>query len=88
MRTGGVYWRDGGVNWKAVVALFLGMFAAMMWIDAAFYYPTYTSYLSTHTHGADFSWLFGGLVGAVVYWALSVSSIRKENLLLPVESAA
>jgi len=87
-RTGGVYWRDGGFNWKAIVSLFLGMFAAMMWIDAAFYFPAYTSYLSTHTHGADFSWLFGLLVGAFAYWVLSISSVRKEALLLPAESEA
>jgi purine-cytosine permease-like protein len=87
-RKGGIYWRDGGFNWKALLSLFLGMFAAMMWIDAAFYYPTFTSYLSTHTHGADFSWLFGLLVGAFAYWVLSVSSVRKEALLLPVESEA
>src|ERR1019366_3554256 len=80
-RKGGIYWRDGGFNWKALLSLFLGMFAAMMWIDAAFYYPTFTSYLSTHTHGADFSWLFGLLVGAFAYWVLSVSSVRKEALL-------
>jgi len=79
-KRGGIYWRDGGFNWKALVALFLGMFAAMMWIDAAFYVPAYTSYISTHTHGADLSWLFGLVVGAVVYWILSAKSIRKETL--------
>jgi len=75
---GGVYWRDGGFNWKALVALFGGMFAAMMWIDAAYYWPVFTSYLSTKTHGADFSWLFGMIVGAVVYYVLSYSSVPKE----------
>jgi purine-cytosine permease-like protein len=75
---GGVYWRDGGWNWKALFSLALGMLAAMMWIDAAFYVPAYTSPLSSATYGADFSWLFGLVVGAVSYWMLSAGSVRKE----------
>jgi len=79
-RRGGIYWRNGGFNWKALVALALGMFGAMMWINAAFYFPAYTGPLSNGTHGADFSWLFGLIISGVVYWILSVSSIRKETL--------
>ncbi|HXW80406.1 MAG TPA: cytosine permease [Acidimicrobiales bacterium] len=78
-RRGGVYWRNGGINWKALLALGLGMFAAMTWIDAAFYFPAYSSFFSNRTHGADFSWLFGLVVGAVVYYLLSASSVRKEG---------
>ncbi len=77
-KRGGVYWRDGGINWKAIISLALGMFAAMMWIDAAFYFPAYTSYISTHTHGADLSWLFGLVVGALSYFLLSFKSVPKE----------
>jgi len=75
---GGVYWRNGGVNWKALIAQAAGMFAAMMWIDAAFYVPAYTGPLSNATHGADFSWVVGILVGGIVYWVLSASSVKKE----------
>ncbi|MCL5447190.1 MAG: cytosine permease [Actinobacteria bacterium] len=75
---GGVYWRNGGVNWRALVSLFLGMAAAMMWIDAAFYVPSYTGPLSSMTHGADFSWLVGIIVGGVAYWILSYRSVRSE----------
>ncbi|HUC37004.1 MAG TPA: cytosine permease [Acidimicrobiales bacterium] len=75
---GGVYWRNGGFNWRALVALGLGMFAAMMWVDAAFYVPSYSSPLANATHGADFSWLFGLAVGALAYWLLSFQSVRKE----------
>ncbi len=85
-KRGGLYWRDGGFNWKALVALALGMFAAMMWIDAAFYVPSYTGPLSNATHGADFSWLFGLIVSGVVYWVLSVSSVRKETETQPTRT--
>ncbi|MGA2872251.1 MAG: cytosine permease [Candidatus Dormibacteria bacterium] len=77
-RIGGLYWRNGGVNWKALVAQALGMVAAMLWIDAAFYVPSFTGPLSKATGGADFSWVVGILVGGLVYFVLSVGSVRKE----------
>jgi NCS1 nucleoside transporter family len=78
---GGTYWRNGGVNWKAIVSLFLGMAAAMMWIDAAFYVPSYTGPLSSATSGADFSWVLGMLVGGIAYWLLSFRSVPAEAAL-------
>ncbi len=75
---GGLYWRNGGFNWKALISLAAGMFAAMMWIDAAFYWPSYSSPLSNATHGADFSWIFGLLVSGIIYYVLSFRSVRKE----------
>lgn len=80
VRRGGLYWRDGGFNWKALLALFAGMFAAMMWVDASTAVPAYTSPLSNATHGADFGWLFGLLVGAVFYYVLSFRSVPREVL--------
>jgi len=78
-KRGGLYWRNGGFNWKALVSLAAGMFGAMMWIDAAYYYPlNYTSPISNATNGADFSWIFGMIVAGVLYWILSMSSVRKE----------
>ena len=56
----------------------LGMFGAMMWIDALYYVPSYTGPLSNGMHGADVSWIFGMIVAGVVYWVLSMSSFRKE----------
>jgi NCS1 family nucleobase:cation symporter-1 len=77
-KRGGLYWRNGGVNWKALVSLAAGMFGAMMWIDALYYVPSYTGPLSNGTHGADFSWLFGMIIAGVVYWVLSMTSVPKE----------
>ncbi|MFZ0171715.1 MAG: cytosine permease, partial [Acidimicrobiales bacterium] len=87
-KRGGLYWRDGGFNWKALSSLALGMFAAMMWIDAAFYVPSYTGPLSNWTHGADFSWLVGMIVGGVAYGILSRTSVRKEAALTASEPVA
>lgn len=78
-RGGGVYWRNGGFNWRALLALAVGMLVAMLWIDAQYYFPAYESPLSTATHGADLSWLIGLVVGAGLYWALSWRSIRREG---------
>jgi NCS1 family nucleobase:cation symporter-1 len=84
---GGVYWRDGGINWKALIALFAGMFGAMMWIDVNQPHDPipYTGPLSNWTHGMDLSWLVGLVIGAVLYLILSYNSIQRENALLPAE---
>jgi cytosine/uracil/thiamine/allantoin permease len=34
--------------------------------------------LSNWSHGADFSWAFGLLVSAIVYYVLSFRSVPKE----------
>ncbi|MDA8062602.1 MAG: cytosine permease, partial [Actinomycetota bacterium] len=59
-------------------ALLVGMLAAMMWIDAAFYVPAYTGPLSSATGGADFSWLVGMLVGGGAYWLVSRRQVPAE----------
>jgi NCS1 nucleoside transporter family len=79
--SGGVYWRNGGLNWRALLALFLGMFAAMMWIDAAFSFPAYTGPLSNATQGADLSWVMGMVVGGLAYALLSLRSVPAEAAL-------
>lgn len=76
---GGTYWRNGGFNWKALASLALGMFAAIMWTDAAYYFPSYTSPLSRSTQGADFSWLFGLVVAALAYYLMSRRSVDREQ---------
>src|SRR5580693_3460587 len=80
--SGGLYWRNGGVNWRALVALVAGMVAATAWINAAFDVPSYVGPISNHFPGAagsDFSWAMGIIVSSLCYWALSFRSVRKES---------
>ncbi|MGO9295189.1 MAG: purine-cytosine permease family protein [Streptosporangiaceae bacterium] len=81
---GGLYWRNGGVHWAAVIAQAVGMVAAMMWINASTAFPSYAGPLSNATSGSDFSWLIGIFVGAVLYWALAAHTVRKEAEETPV----
>jgi purine-cytosine permease-like protein len=78
---GGLYWRNGGVHWPAIIALGTGIVAALMWINAAFDVPAYTGPISNHfpgMSGSDFSWALGIIVSSLVYWALASRSVRKE----------
>jgi nucleobase:cation symporter-1, NCS1 family len=77
----GLYWRNGGIHWPAVIAQVLGMVAALMWINAAFAVPAYTGPISNHfpgLAGGDFSWAIGIVVGALAYWLLAGRSVRRE----------
>jgi len=78
--SGGLYFRNGGIHVPAVIAQAAGMFAAMMWINA---YPVYFGPLTNRTKGADLSWLVGLVIGAVVYYLLARSQVKKEVELTP-----
>jgi NCS1 family nucleobase:cation symporter-1 len=74
---GGLYWRNGGIHWPAIIAQVLGMVAALMWINVQ-PYPTnwfaFTGPISKHfpgMAGSDFSWALGIIVGALCYWLLA-----------------
>ncbi len=70
-----------GVRWVALVAQGLGMIAALLWINASFAVPPFVGPLSNaigSLKGSDFSWLTGMVVGAVAYWLLAGSQVRKE----------
>jgi purine-cytosine permease-like protein len=87
---GGLYWRNGGVHWPAIIALAAGMVAALMWINAAFDVPSYTGPISNHfpgLAGGDFSWALGIIVSSLVYWALAARGVRKEADATPAEPA-
>ncbi len=81
---GGLYWRTGGWNIRALVAQGIGMFVAMMWIDAAFYQPPYTGPISNALGGSDVSWAAGMVVGGLVYFVLSAKRVAWERERTPV----
>jgi nucleobase:cation symporter-1, NCS1 family len=86
---GGLYWRNGGVHWPAVIALAAGIVAALMWINAAYDVPSYTGPISNHLPGlagGDFSWALGIIVSSLVYWALAARGVRKEADATPAET--
>ncbi|MGD0704049.1 MAG: cytosine permease [Trebonia sp.] len=87
---GGLYWRNGGVHWQAIIALAAGIAAALMWINAEFDVPSYTGPISNHfpgLAGSDFSWALGIIVSSLVYWALAARGVRKEAGATPAETA-
>lgn len=77
-RVGGLYWRNGGVNWRAVVSLLVGGGAALMWTNALYNNPSYIGPISSRTGRSDLSWVLGIVVGGALYAALSVRSVREE----------
>jgi purine-cytosine permease-like protein len=78
---GGLYWRNGGIHWPAIIAQAVGMVAALLWINALFDFPSYEGPISRHfpgLSGGDFSWAIGIVVGALAYWLLAGRSVRRE----------
>jgi nucleobase:cation symporter-1, NCS1 family len=78
---GGLYWRNGGIHWPAVIAQVVGMVAALMWINASGDFPSYLGPISNHfpgLSGGDFSWALGIVVGALLYWLLGARAVRRE----------
>jgi nucleobase:cation symporter-1, NCS1 family len=71
----GLYFRNGGLHWPGLVAQLIGMLAAASWLNA---YPAWTSPLTNHSGGADFSVFMGALFGGVIYWALARRTVPKE----------
>jgi nucleobase:cation symporter-1, NCS1 family len=77
----GLYWRNGGIHWPAIIAQVVGMVATLMWINASSAYPAYTGPISNHfpsLAGGDFSWALGIVVGALLYWVLAARGVRRE----------
>jgi nucleobase:cation symporter-1, NCS1 family len=78
----GLYWRNGGIHWPALIAQIAGMVAALMWINAAADWPSYIGPISNHfpgLAGGDFSWALGMVVGALVYLLLAGRGVRREG---------
>ncbi|MFF1677173.1 cytosine permease [Streptomyces sp. NPDC058256] len=64
---GGIYWYRGGWNVPAVVAWALGAFVGLLAVSL----PSYEGPLLSLTGGVDCSFLLSGVVGGLVYLALS-----------------
>ena len=78
----GLYWRNGGIHWPAIIAQLVGMVATLMWINADFAVPSYVGPISNHfpgLAGGDFSWALGIAVASLLYWALAARGIRRET---------
>jgi nucleobase:cation symporter-1, NCS1 family len=77
----GLYWRNGGIHWPAIIAQVAGMVAALLWINASGDFPSYIGPISRHfpgLGGGDFSWALGIVVGSLVYWVLAARGVRRE----------
>ena len=78
-----LYWRTGGVNWAALVAQVVGMFAAVSGLAATFHLPDWLNEVTVHTRdsfgfGGDFSIFMGMGVAALVYVVLAFGKVRRE----------
>jgi NCS1 family nucleobase:cation symporter-1 len=62
-RTGGVYWRENGFNWAAVIPLLIGMFLAMMSISTT----VYVGPIANRLGGSDWSIVIGGGAAGLLY---------------------
>jgi NCS1 family nucleobase:cation symporter-1 len=71
----GIYFRNGGISWRGLVPMGIGMAASASWLNA---YPAWTSPLTNHSGGADFSVFMGALFGGVTYWLLNRRTIPQE----------
>ncbi len=74
---GGIYYRQGGIFWPAIVAQLVGMFAAIQALSATFHLPRWLNLITYHT-GADFSVFLGIGVGALVYLILGWRGVRSQ----------
>jgi cytosine/uracil/thiamine/allantoin permease len=73
-----LYWNRGGVNWAAIVAQVIGMFAAISALSATFHLPQWLNEVTYHEHGADFSIFFGIGVGGAVYYLLAHRAVAQQ----------
>jgi purine-cytosine permease-like protein len=92
-----LYWAQGGVNWSAIVAMLLGMAAAMSGLNTTFNVPNWMHPLVVATapakspvlYGGDFSVFMGLGVGGLAYFILaSLTGVVKKQVAKQDELAA
>ncbi|MGH9092724.1 MAG: purine-cytosine permease family protein [Acidimicrobiales bacterium] len=79
----GLYYRDGGVCWQAVVAQVVGMYAAIAGLAATFSLPQWVNPVTYATrdaygYGADVSIYLGMVVAGLLYLALGWKSVHRQ----------
>jgi purine-cytosine permease-like protein len=74
--SGGLYWGQGGVNWRAIVAQVAGIVASVLAFNQPFYLGPFAHLFGGG--GADFSVFTGVLVGGIVYFLLAAGTVRRE----------
>ena len=74
--SGSLYWRAGGVHWRAIVAQGLGTAASVLAFNQAFYVGPIARAFGGG--GADFSVFTGILVGGLTYLVLAAATVRRE----------
>ena len=77
--SGGLYYRNGGFHWPALIAQLLGMVAAAMWLNA---YSPYVGPLASRiggSFGSDFSVFIGLAVGGLAYYLMASRTVRAEG---------
>jgi purine-cytosine permease-like protein len=73
-----LYYRDGGWNWRALVAQAIGMVAAFSALSPTFHVPSWMNPVTVHTGGADFSVFMGMGVAALAYLVLAGRPVRRQ----------
>jgi NCS1 family nucleobase:cation symporter-1 len=79
-RPGGQYWYTGGFNWRGVVALVVG---AVLAVGGAWSAPGAGPFPESGLIPAlkplyNYSWVVGFAVSLILYWGLSLISLRRE----------
>lgn len=79
-------YRSGGVNVTALVSLALGLLAGWAWQFGMV--PALQGPVARALGDTDFSWLSGGLVSGMLYYALAVRARRRTVAAVPAEVAS
>jgi nucleobase:cation symporter-1, NCS1 family len=78
---GGIYYRNGGVHWPAIIAQAIGTVAAVLAVSQTFFVGKLSRLIGADHTGIfpDFSIYFGITAAALVYLVLAGRSVRAEG---------